>query len=186
MTLDSRAGQTADQTADALDTTRKLLGQPRLVRLSSLAQPVPVRGFTFMQLFDVLSAAQPIFDAIAERPDVPLMQVFGEYRAQVRRLVHLSTGLETAVLDALPALDGIHLAQQVYQENLAFFRQELMPMFLLAVSSKLEKSSSSSTTAAAASGAAEVASAAADSQTAGPGLPIDSSEPVTAGPPSSA
>ena len=80
------ASAAADTTADALETTRKLLGEPRIVVLSR-GRKVPVHGYRFAQLFAVLSAAQPIFDAVASRPNEPLMQVVGDHREAVIRLV---------------------------------------------------------------------------------------------------
>lgn len=172
------ASAAADTTADALETTRKLLGEPRIVVLSR-GREVPVHGYRFAQLFAVLSAAQPIFDAVASRPNEPLMQVVGDHREAVIRLVSLSTGLDGAELEALPVLDGVKLAHAVYDENDAFFRQELMPMFLMALSSQLAKSSSSSTTAAA-TGAVSADTVEATS-TAGHGLQTDSSAAATPG-----
>lgn len=164
--------------AAELEDTRHLLGVPRVVKLNS-GSTVHVRGFTFGQLFAVLAAAQPIFDAIASRPAEPVMQVIGEHRAAVAQLVSLSTGLELAAIDALPALDGITLARAVYDENAVFFRQELMPMFLMAFSSQLAKSSSSSTTAAAESAPGTRIEAAPSPD--GHGLPINSSAAATDG-----
>lgn len=177
-TPNESANPAAVSAAAELEDTRKLLGVPRPVVLNG-GSTVPVHGFTFGQLFAVLAAAQPIFDAIASRPTEPVMQVVGEHRAAVAQLVSLSTGLELAAIDALPALDGIKLARAVYDENEVFFRQELMPMFLMALSSQLAKFSLSSTTAAAESAVSAGIEAAPSPD--GLGLPIGLSAAATDG-----
>ncbi len=150
---------------DSLTEARKLLGQPVAVVIG--ARTVQVRSYGFGQLFQVLAAAQPIVDAIAESPDLPVMQVLQAQAGHVATLMALSTGLPPDELAALPITDGLRLAHAVWQENADFFVQELTPMLVSAFASKMAKSSSN-----AAPTSSPAASAEATSLADGPPLPI--------------
>lgn len=132
------ANADADQGAADIEEARQLLGLPTSVPIAG--GNVVVTSYGWPQLFDVLQAAQPIVDAIAAEPHRPMLAVICEQKEATARLVQLSTGMTPEAIQKLSLVDSMKLGWAVWDENKAFFTQELRAILHKALGLKTAKS----------------------------------------------